>query len=301
MNLHALRLFRAVAAAGSVTRASETLKISQPSITSQIKKFEKELGLTLLKPNGRGVALTGEGERIAELALRLFAVERQIEELAKDFREGTKGHVRLAATYLPARFLIPEWIAKYKRSYGQVEMSVVTTNSSEALKLLLNVEVDLAIYGGMPEDYPDSVETEELFRDELWFVVPPDHRFAGRSVALRDMMAEPFVMREEGSSTRERLFALCRTYGAPSPKIALQFNGLDETVRAVVAGYGASFVSSMVVKDYLKSGQLARVDVEGIVLRNTFAVCARRREKPSAPVSNLISLIRESPYPETGR
>lgn len=68
MNLHALRLFHVIASTGSVTRASELLKISQPAITAQIKKFEKELSLILLEPQGRGIRLTDAGDKIAALA-----------------------------------------------------------------------------------------------------------------------------------------------------------------------------------------------------------------------------------------
>ncbi|MEC0369009.1 LysR family transcriptional regulator [Paenibacillus chibensis] len=296
MNLHALRLFHVIAATGSVTRASEQLNISQPAITAQIKKFEKELNLTLLTPQGRGIALTDAGEQIALLARRLFAVEQQIEQLAENYGRGTYGHIRLAATYLPSHFLLPLWLAKFKQQHEQVDMTVTTTNSSGALKLLLNVEVDLAIYGGLAEEYPDTVQTEELFQDELWFVVSPSHVYANQRVSLQQMMKEPFVMREEGSSTRERLMALCRTYNAPAPKIALQFNGLHEAISAVIAGYGANFVSSLVVREHVERGELCRVFVEGIDLRNVIAICTRRDEPLSAAARNLVQLIRENPY-----
>lgn len=134
MNLHALRLFHVIASAGSVTRASEILNISQPAITAQIKKFEKELSFALFKPQGRGIALTDAGEELTLLAKRLFAVEQQIEQFAQDYVNGSNGSIRLAATYLPAHFLIPTWIAKFKQQYEQVEMMITTTNSSDALK-----------------------------------------------------------------------------------------------------------------------------------------------------------------------
>lgn len=293
MNLHALRLFHMIAATGSVTRASEMLNISQPAITAQIKKFEKELSLSLFQPQGRGITLTDAGQELSVLANRLFAVERQMEQLVAEYRKGTAGHIRLAATYLPAHILLPTWIAKFKQQYEQVEMTITTTNSSDALKQLLNVNVDLAIYGGLPEDYPDTIMTEELFKDELWFVVAPGHRFADRQVTLEEMMQEPFVMREVGSSTRERLLALCRTYNAPSPRIALQFNGLHEAITAVVAGYGANFVSSLVVREYVERGELCRVYVEGIQLHNTIAVCTRKNEPLSASVTKFMELIRK--------
>ncbi|MBP1175539.1 MULTISPECIES: LysR family transcriptional regulator [Paenibacillus] len=292
MNLHALRLFHVVASTGSVTRASELLNISQPAITAQIKKFEKEISLTLLMPLGRGIALTDAGEKLAVLARRLFAVEQQIEQFSQDYRDGAHGHIRLAATYLPAHFLIPAWIAKFKQQYEHVEMTINTTNSNDALQQLLNIEVDLAIYGGLPEQYPDTIQTEELFRDELWFVVAPDHRYANQQVSLLEMMHEPFVMREKGSSTRERLFSLCRTYNAPTPQVTLNFTGLHEAITAVIAGYGANFVSSLVVREYVERGELCRVYVEDIQLLNSIAICTRKNEPLSTATLNLIQLIR---------
>ncbi|WP_340011834.1 LysR family transcriptional regulator [Paenibacillus sp. FSL H7-0690] len=296
MNLHALRLFHVIASAGSVTRASEILNISQPAITAQIKKFEKELSFALFKPQGRGIALTDAGEELTLLAKRLFAVEQQIEQFAQDYVNGSNGCIRLAATYLPAHFLIPTWIAKFKQQYEQVEMMITTTNSSDALKQLLNVDVDIAIYGGIAEAYPDTIQTEELFQDELWFVVAPDHRYANQQVSLSKMMKEPFVMREEGSSTRERLLSLCRTYNTPAPIISLQFNGLHEAIKAVIAGYGANFVSSLVVRKYVERGELCRVYVEGVHLKNTIAICTRKNEPLSAAAVNLIEMIRHNPY-----
>ncbi|WP_435165971.1 LysR substrate-binding domain-containing protein [Paenibacillus glycanilyticus] len=296
MNLHALRLFHTIAAAGSVTRASELLNISQPAITAQIKKFEKELMLDLFKPQGRGIALTDAGEELSVLAKRLFAVEHQIEQFAVNYRSGTIGSIRLAATYLPAHFLIPAWIAKFKQQFEQVEMNITTTNSSGALQQLLDVEADIAIFGGMAENYPDTIQTEELFQDELWFVVAPGHRYANQQVTLSEMMKEPFVMREEGSSTRERLLSLCRTYNSAVPTISLQFNGLHEAITAVIAGYGANFVSSLVVRDYVERGELARVYVEGIELKNTIAICTRKNEPLPASAMNLVQMIRQNPY-----
>lgn len=292
MNLHALRLFHVIATTGSVTRAAELLNISQPAITAQIKKFEKELSLTLFKPQGRGIGLTAAGAELVPLAKRLFSVEQQIEQFCLDYRSGSRGLIRMAATYLPSHFLLPAWLAKYKQRYEGVEMSITTTNSSDALKQLLHMNVDLAIYGGLPEESPNTIQIEELFRDELWFVVSPDHRYANQRISLEEMMREPFVMREEGSSTRERLFALCRTHSAPSPRITLQFNGLHEAIMAVIAGYGANFVSSLVVREYVERGELSRVFVDGIELQNIIAVCTRKHEPLSAAAMNFVDMIR---------
>lgn len=296
MNLHALRLFYVVASTGSVTRASELLNISQPAITSQIKKFEQELSLSLLRSQGRGIALTEAGEAVAAMAKRLFGMEQQIEQYAADYTQGLKGRIQIAATYLPAHYLLPTWIAKFKQVYEQVEMNIQTTNSSDAMNRLLQGEADCAIYGGLPEEHPEEIAAEELFRDELWFVVAPGHPYARQSVTLADMVKVPFVMREEGSPTRARLLSLCRTYNAPAPQIALQFNGLNEAIQSVIAGYGANFVSSLVVKDIVERGALCRVDVKGIHLENSIAVCTRKNESLSVTTRNFIRTIRQFPF-----
>ena len=119
----------------------------------------------------------------------------------------------------------------------------------------------------------------------------PDHRYANQRISLEEMMREPFVMREEGSSTRERLFALCRTHSAPRPRITPQFNGLHEAIMAVIAGYGANFVSSLVVREYVERGELSRVYVDGIELQNIIAVCTRKHEPLSAAM-NFVDMIR---------
>ncbi|WP_172195404.1 LysR family transcriptional regulator [Saccharibacillus qingshengii] len=294
MNLHALRLFYEVACAGSVTRASEQLNISQPAITAQLKKFEQELALPLLRREGRGIALTEAGAEMRRLAARLFAEEQRIERFAADYGRGETGSVAIAATYLPANFLLPGWIAAFKQKHERVELSITTTHAEGALRRLLDLQADLAVYGGLPERHSDEIAAEELFRDDLWFVVAPDHPFANHAVSLAEMTREPFVMRGEGSSTRERLFALCRTHGLPSPRVALQFSGLHEAIQAVVAGYGANFVSSLVVRDYVARGQLCRVHVEDAALQNVVAVCTRRGESLSPAAARLLALIREA-------
>lgn len=293
LNVHALYLFHTIALQGSVTKAAQLLNISQPSITAQIKKLEKEIGIVLFIPQGRGIALTIEAQQLLEFTKRIFAVTGQIEQWIEEHHQGQRGQIRLAATYLPAHFLLPKWIAKFKQHYEHVDMTITTTNSTDALRQLLQMEVDIAIYGGLAEEQKAEIHAEELFRDELWFVVAPNHRYANQHISLQEMMKEPFVMREQGSSTRERLLALCRTHNTPPPQIPLQFNGLPEAIQAVIAGYGANFVSSLVVRDYVERGQLARVYVDHIHLQNSIAICTRLHEPLSVASQQLIATIRQ--------
>jgi len=289
MNLHSLRLFLAAAQAGSVTRAAETLSISQPAVTVSIKRLEQELGVVLLAPSGRGILLTEVGRSLAAQADRLFRLEAEIERSVAAYKDGALGKLRIAATYLPANYLLPRMLARYKRAFEQVEVELISTNSKRAFELLEGFEADLAFIGGGREA-PPSIDSSVLLEDDMLFVVHAGHSLAGRSTSLQSLLREPFVIREEGSSSRERLFACCNMLGAGSPRIGLQVNGLSETVRAVKEGYGVTFVSALEVRDDLNRGELAVVDVPDVQVTNPIAVCTRKDE-PLSPAARHFYAI----------
>jgi LysR family transcriptional regulator, low CO2-responsive transcriptional regulator len=124
----------------------------------------------------------------------------------------------------------------------------------------------------------------------LWFF---RHKLANRYVSLSEIVKEPFTMREIGSSTRESLFSLCQTYQVTPPKIALQFNGLNEAIQSVMTGYGVNFVSSLVVREYIKNNQLARVYVDTIKVNNRIAICTRKNETHTKLVERFIKICRD--------
>ncbi|MDG0875558.1 LysR family transcriptional regulator [Paenibacillus thiaminolyticus] len=292
MNLHALKICYTVALTGSVTKAAEKLNISQPAITAQIKKFEKELGVPLFEPKGRGVALTAIGQKMMNPTKRLFALEEQIEAIVENYRNHRSGRVRIVGTYLATSCLIPRWAAQFKSNHPEIEVQITTANTQEALEQLINYAADIAVCGGEPDSHSGEVEREDLYQDEVWFVVAPDHKYANQPITFRQMMTEPFIMREEGSAIRERLFALCKTNMVSPPQVALQFSGLNETIHAVASGYGASFISSLAAREYVDRGALARVHVDELLPVNTIALCTRKREQHEACVTEFISIIR---------
>jgi DNA-binding transcriptional LysR family regulator len=286
MNLHALKIYAKVAELESVTRAAEEMRISQPAVTAQIRNLERELNLPLLTPKGRGIGLTDAGQLLARHAKRLFTLEKEIEVQMQDYRIGQHGRLLIAATYLPANFLLPQWISLFKKQHAKVECILTTTNSHNALERLMHYEADLAIIGGGVSSNA-SIIRDLLFEDELWFVVPPHHRYACQETTLEQIMKEPFILREEGSSTREKLLAICKVRNIDPPALGLQFNGLQETIRAVIAGFGAIIASALEVNDYVKRGEVARVYVTDVDLHNPITLC-RRAADPLSPAADYF-------------
>lgn len=157
---------------------------------------------------------------------------------------------------------------------------------------MMNFEADAAIYGlaDLPLPAADGLRWTELYHDEFCFVVAAGHKFAGREITLNEMLTEPFIMREEGSVTRDRLLQLCQERQVPPPNIELQFNGFSGAIQAVIAGYGATFISSLVVEGYVARGELAKVKVSEVQLENTIVLCTRRQEYPE-PLVHAFSAI----------
>ncbi|MDF2964239.1 MAG: LysR family transcriptional regulator [Paenibacillus sp.] len=292
MNLHALKLFYEAASRGGVTKAAEALHISQPAVTAQIRNLEQELGLTLLLPHGRSIRLSEAGEVLYTYASRLFALEQEMARQMADYRDGRLGKLRITATYLPANHLLPGWMAAFKQAHEGIDMMLTTANSRAAYDKLLHYGADLALIGGSSEA-PSGLSNEKLFEDELWFIAPSGHRLAGQTASLTDVIEEPFILREEGSSTREKLFALCRLHNASPPKVGLQFNGLNETIRAVMAGYGINLLSALEVNEYINDGAVARIYVKGVHLTNPISVCLRAEEELTPAAAQFLEFIRE--------
>ncbi len=292
MNLHGLRLFYVVARFGSVTLAAEQLRISQPAITSQIKKFERELGIDLFEPNGRGVRLTEIGEKLANQAKVLFMLEDKMEILISNYIQGKKGTLKIAGNYLASNFLIPKWVSHLKQQNEDINIEVATMNTEEAMQRLISYQVDVAVVGSGAISRIDEIDVNKVAEDELWFVVAPSHKYANQKVTLADVMLEPFIMREKGSYTRICLESICRTYGIRLPNVSLEFNGLHEVLMAVMEGYGANFCSSMVVKELVDMGRLSRVYVDDITLKNEIVICTRKNEKISPIVKKFIYFMK---------
>ncbi|QHT60797.1 LysR family transcriptional regulator [Paenibacillus lycopersici] len=290
MNLYGLIVFHHVAATGSVTKAAEALRISQPAVTAHVRNMAAELGVTLLAPKGRGILLTEAGERLAAHAARLFSLQEAIKRDMGGYVSGEAGELRLAATSLPANFLLPVRLASYRAAYPRVAIAMRTVNADGALQALLRYEADAAIVGGGVPEQPGLMR-RLLIEDELWFVAARGHALAGKRVPFLALMNEPFVVREPGSAAREQLLSLCRINGAPPPAAALQVSGVHESLHAAASGLGVTFVSSMEASAAVGRGELVRLQVEGVEQRNPILLFTRADEALPPAAAHFVDLL----------
>ncbi|MEK3864395.1 LysR family transcriptional regulator [Paenibacillus sp. FSL H7-0716] len=293
MNYHVLKLFYYVAITGSVTKASERLHISQPAISAQIRKFERENHILLFEIKGKRMVLTPLGKRLIEPLEKFFSMGDQVQQIIEDYHKFPEGNLRITGNYLATSILIPRWASLFKQSFPEVNIQITTTNSHGVMEKLNNFEADVAIYSDMefPSHNTGVFEHRELYRDEYVFVVSSHHPFANQQVSFEEVMSEAFIMREEGSAARERLVRLCEERSVQQPTIGLQFNGVNEVIQAVIAGYGISYVSALLAKPYLDQGTLAKIAVENVVSKHSLWMGYRKKELQESYMQSFITLV----------
>lgn len=240
MEWQQLEYFRAAARAEHVTRAAASLGVSQPSLSRAIGRLEQELGVALFDRPGRTVGLNRFGRAF------LVHVERALDEIELGRRElsglaGLEGGVvSLAFLHTLGVQVVPELIGAFLGAFPAVTFSLMQNASDTIYGHLTGGEVDLCF--APPPARAEGIVWTELFREELFLVVPVGHRLAGRGEArLEEVAGDPFISFRPTYSIRQVIDALCRQAGF-APKIA--FEGEEvATVRGLVsAGLGVALL-----------------------------------------------------------
>lgn len=294
MNLRALRVFMEVAKEKSITKAGKKISISQPAITMQIKNLEQELGMKLVCANGRGIKLSEAGQFLFNNSKYLFELEGSIENKLIDFRNQKRESLRIASTYLPASYFLPKWLAKFKNNYPDIDINLYSNNSQETIRNLLHHTVDLAFV--VKEKWLCSeLKITHLMDVDFWFIVSKSNKYAGRTIDLSQLLKEPFLVREQGSSTRELLFSICKKNDLPMPRIGIQFHGLAEAIQTIIAGYGVMLAPSLMVNEYLERSEIGRVRVKGLDIKRPIYLCQRSEDTEiSISMKNFVDLIKKN-------
>ncbi|TSI08308.1 LysR family transcriptional regulator [Lysinibacillus sp. BW-2-10] len=281
MNLHTLRIFTNVAKLGSITEAANLLHISQPAVTAQIRKLERELGVKLITGKGRGIQLTSEGEFLYEQGLRLFQLEEQIDEKFKIFLEKQE-KVQIASSYISTNYILPPIIAGYKLENPGVDVYVSLGNVQSVERRVLNYEVDFGFVVQSNIGHED-LHFGKIMDIPFWFVVHPTHPLADKQISIFELSEHDFIYRERGSSTLDLLEAIFYTHNCPLPKFGIQMQGVLESIKVVEAGYGMALAPACSVDEALAQGRLARVFVEQVEVNQSLYICTRKMDGSDHP------------------
>lgn len=266
MQFSYLRTFVTVVERGGFSAAARALGISQPAVSQQVQRLEEELGVTLLWRGRRGIAeITPGGELLLDFARATLAAYDALREELDRRRDVVAGELRLAASTTPGEYLVPQLLAGFRTQHPGVEAQVTVGDTAGVVRQVLSGECDLGFIGA-PVERP-GLALERLAADEVVLAIYTGHPFAGRErVTWQEVLAQPLIVREEGSGTRHTVEGALAAQGKalPPESVALTLGSTQAVVQAIRDRLGIGFVSRRAVVRVPPAERLPTVAIEGL-------------------------------------
>ena len=261
MDLRSLNTFIQVAESGSFTRAAEKLGYSQPTISVQIKQLEQELGAKLFDRIGHTVRLTDEGRDALLYAQRICHMCQEM-ALETSQQKEPRGIIRVATADSLCSLLISSAFSQFRAVRPNISLKVMTAGTDELFRLLDHNEADIVctldshIY-----DTNYVIASEE--KVGVHFVVSSGSSLAARkSLAVEDLLDQPFLLTEKGMSYRRLLDEMLARDSIEIHPV-LEIGHADLICELVEKGIGVSFLPDYVTEPAVRRGTIVRLNVSG--------------------------------------
>lgn len=253
MLLKQLETFLNVAELKSFTKTAEHLFLSQPTVSIHISALEQELNTQLIIRSAKGVTLTQAGKVLYRHARQMITIKEQaLQEIQNQF---TQGAVSIAASSIPGQYFLPGLMSRFSGIHPQVTFLVETTDSQQAIEMLLAHQADLAMTGTVIAS-SQCVYTP-FASDRLVLIAPnnaPYSCLAHQENSLEELLKMPFITRKQGSGTRMEAEAILREMGHdPSGlNVVAELQDAESIKNSVAMGLGVAIVSECAVGDYVR-------------------------------------------------
>lgn len=291
MTIRQLEVFLAVARAQSFSRAAQQIHLSQPTMSEHTRELEDELGVPLFVRRNRSVGLTEAGRVFEDYATRVVATLAAGRQAIAELDGLQRGALAIGASTTPGTYVLPPFIARFRKEYPGITVSLRIANSRQVELAVRHGEVDVAVIGGHMLGPSERCVAARIV-DELQLVVP-SHYPIGQTISRAKLAGEPLLIREEGSSTRQVTERALRQAGVAFQP-AMELDHTETIKRAVMAGLGVAFVSRYAVEDEVRAGRLRAVAVERLAIRRHFHVIHDERRPLSASARAFVAFLQTS-------
>lgn len=296
MDLRRLEIFVKVAELGSFSRAAEALFLTQPTVSEHVRALEDELGVQLLDRLGRGAAPTRAGTLLLGYAQRMLVLSREAAQAIAHFQGRVSGELVVGGSTIPGEYVLPALIGSFRAKYPDVSVSLRIGGSGEVQTWVEEGRVELGVVGARP--VARALEGRQLMADELVLVVPPEHVWAPRkTVTLEDLAAEPMIVRERGSGSREAFEQALEGVGLGlgAFRVVGEIASTQAIKQAVRAGVGVSIISRRAVEDECRAGLLVCVKLRDLTIARAFHLVTHRDRSRSPLAQAFLAFVESHP------
>ncbi|MCC1495476.1 LysR family transcriptional regulator [Alcanivorax sp. 1008] len=288
--LRQLEVFLAIARQQHLTRAAESLAMSQSAASSALRELEQQFSIRLFDRVGKRLQLNESGQLIRPRAEALLAEAMALQQSLDVHSEA--GRLKVGATLTIGNYLAVGIMARYMNEPGTGRVSLDVGNTEEIAAKVANFEADIGLIEGELH-HPDILLTPWQ-DDELVVFCAPDHSLAGRpALDDRDLLEATWIVREPGSGTRQTFNRALHGL-LPQLNILLELQHTEAIKRAVEAGLGIGCLSKVTLTEAFRRGSLVPLPVPGRDFQRQFYFALHRHKYVSAGIERWVSLCRET-------
>lgn len=290
LTLRQLSVFLAVAQTGSTTGAAQYLRMSQSAVSSSLSELENTLSERLFDRRGRKLHLNDFGRTVLPRVRTLFDMVDGIVNVGR----GTATQLRIAAIMTISNYLLPSYLASYQKD--RIDNETVTLfvgNTQEVLNAVRTFTADVGFIEASCS--VDEFAVEHWLDDVLFVVASPDHPLARAGAATHEALrTADWLVPEQDSGTWEVLDSQIAPILGPL-HVALELTSPEAIRRMILAGYGISCLSSLVVGKDIEEGALVNIGGALPPLRRSFSIVLHKDKLPTRGLSAFLNYLRTVP------
>ena len=279
-----LRLFLALAETGSVSRAARQCHITQPTASMQLRELTQSVGVSLYEVLARQVHLTDAGRELARTARAMVDEWASFEQRIDATKGLTRGRLRVAFVST-AKYFVPRLLGSFCERHPAIDISLEVLNRDGVVGRLRDNLDDLYIMSRPPTDI--DLEDRVFMPNPLVVIAPAGHALAGRGpLALQELGAQSFILRERGSGTRMAIDAHLKRQRF-KPNLRLELGSNEAIKEAVAGGLGVSVLSVHALTARPEDQGLAVLDVQSFPIESQWHVVWLRGKRLS-PIAQVF-------------
>lgn len=288
LSFRQMQVFQAVYQRQGYGKAAETLGLTQPAVSSQIRKLEQALGQPLFEYVGRQLYCTRAGEVVAQ---RITAIFEQVELLQTELHnlQGQLSGSLSISTVSTAQYVVPHLLKDFLQQHPAVNVSLRVTNRAQAIDQLNNNTDDLVVMGLVPSDR--SLWTLPFLDNELIPVMAASHPLASRKqLTAQQFLDADLLLREPGSGNRLALEQHCQQQRL-SLRAFMELGSNDAIKHGVMAGLGVAVLPKLSVLAELRQGSLISPKLKGFPLRRSWCLVYPEGKHPTPVMQAFLDYI----------
>jgi DNA-binding transcriptional LysR family regulator len=289
LNITQLVTLSLVAKHHSFTRAAESMGVSQPSVSQQVRELERACSCPLVMQQGRRLKLTPLGEDLAQIGAHIALDRERAVRRILSHRAGEAGHVVVGASMTTGAYVLPRALARYGSAHPQVRVDVRIANTFDVAEMILADIADVGVVEG-PLTRSELVLTPFAIDQLRCFASPGSPLTQIASLQPADFATATLVLREPGSATRQVVTGALNDAGIAFGRLAA-FGTIEAMKQAVTEGLGVAWLPVIAVQAELLAKTLVQLNVEGVVVERRFSIVRRRDTAPSFAAQEFVEML----------